>query len=100
MHNYCVSVCGEGGGQAGVGVFAWVEVCASFLLVVVFFHNVYVSENGPHCVSVFTPQGDYITTFGGKGSEEGQFQKIYGLIINDKDTIIASDLENGRLQIY
>ena len=69
---------------------------------------VYVSENGPHCVdedgphyvSVFTSQGDYITTFGGRGLEVGQFQKIYGLFINDNDSLIASDLENGGLQIY
>ena len=72
-------------------------------------NTVYVSENGQHnsvkeygqhCVSVFTSQGDYITTFGGEGSEEGHFQKIYGLHIDDNDTIFASDLNNGRLQIY
>ena len=62
--------------------------------------TVYVSENGPHCVSVFTSQGDYITTFGGEGSEEGQFKYIYGLTINNSDSIIASDRDNGRLQIY
>ena len=63
-------------------------------------NTVYVSENGPHCVSVFTSQGDYITTFGGEGSEEGQFKYIYGLSINNSDSIIASDCDNGRLQIY
>ncbi len=35
--------------------------------------TVYVSENGPHHVSVFTSQGAYITTFGGPGKKEGQF---------------------------
>ena len=63
-------------------------------------NTVYVSENGPHCVSVFTSQGDYITTFGGYGSEEGQFKDIYGLSINNSNSIIASDFNNGRLQIY
>ena len=63
-------------------------------------NTVYVSENEPHCVSVFTSQGDYITTFGGEGSEEGQFQYIYGLSINQKDSIIVSDQGNGRLQFY
>ena len=62
-------------------------------------NTVYVSENGPHCVSVFTPQGDYITTFGGGGSEEGQLGGIYGLSINN-DSIIASDCDNGRVQIH
>ena len=63
-------------------------------------NTMYVSENGPHCVSVFTSQGDYITTFGGEGSEEGQFKYIYGLSVNNSDSIIASDSDNGRLQIY
>ena len=63
-------------------------------------NTVYVSEDGPHCVSVFTSQGAYITSFGRKGSEEGQFCNIFGLLIDDKDTLIASDLNNGRLQIY
>ena len=63
-------------------------------------NTVYVSENGPDCVSVFTSQGDYITTFGGRGSEKGQFKGIYGLSINNSDSIIASDHGNGRLQIY
>ena len=63
-------------------------------------NTVYVSESGPHCVSVFTSQGDYITTFGGEGFEEGQFKYIYGLTINNSDSIIASDHDNGRLQIY
>ena len=61
---------------------------------------VYVSENGlSKCVSVFTSQGDYITSFGGEGSEEGRFQNIYGLSIN-KDLLVVSDHGNGRLQIY
>ena len=62
--------------------------------------TVYVSEDGSHCVSVFTSQGDYIATFGGEGPEEGQFRNIYGLSENHRDSIIVSDYNNGRLQIY
>ena len=63
-------------------------------------NTVYVSENGPHCVSVFTSQGDYITTFGGEGKDRGQFETIWGLAVDHDDTIFASDLGNGRLQFY
>ena len=63
-------------------------------------NTVYVSENGPHCVSVFTSQGDHITTFGGKGKDRGQFEMICGLCVDHNDTIIASDLGNGRLQFF
>ncbi len=62
--------------------------------------NVYVSENGPKYVSVFTSQGVYITTIGGQGSKEGQFNGIYGLSIDRNDSVIVSDRLNDRLQIF
>ena len=63
-------------------------------------NTVYVSENGPHSVSVFTSQGDYITSFGKQGAEEGQFSSIYGLTVDRNDSIIVSEVGNGRLQIF
>ena len=65
-------------------------------------NTVFVSEigsHGSHSVSVFTSQGDYTTTFGGEGSENGQFLNIYGLSIDKYDSIIVSDGGTGRLQI-
>ena len=63
-------------------------------------NTVYVTENGP-CVSVFTSQGIYITSFGTQGTEEGQFKQImYGLTADQNDSIIVSDEGNGRLQIF
>ncbi len=62
--------------------------------------TVYVSENGPNHVSVFTSQGAYITTFGGRGTKEGQFNGIYGLSIDRNDSVVVSDRDNGRLQIF
>ena len=63
-------------------------------------NTVYASEKGQHSVSVFTSQGDYITSFGGQGANEGQFSSIYGLSVDQSDSIIVSDRSNGRLQIY
>ena len=60
-------------------------------------NTVYVSENSPHSVSVFTSQGDYITSFGSQGANEGQ---INGLSVDQSDSIIVSDYNNGRLQIF
>ncbi|XP_064384652.1 E3 ubiquitin-protein ligase TRIM71-like [Halichondria panicea] len=62
--------------------------------------TVYVSEDGSHHVSVFTSQGAYITTFGGRGTKKGQFDLIYGLSIDRNDSIVVSDQDNGRLQIF
>ena len=63
-------------------------------------NTVYVSERDRHCVSVFTPQGEYITSFGTKGAQEGQFNYVYGLSVDQNDSIIVSDYSNGRLQIF
>ena len=62
--------------------------------------TVYVSENGPDYLSVFTSQGGYINTIGGLGSKEGQFFGIYGLSIDCNDSVIVSDCNNHRLQIF
>ena len=63
-------------------------------------NTVYVSERDRHCVSEFTSQGEYITSFGTKGAEEGQFNGVYGLSVDQNDSIIVSDYNNGRLQIF
>ena len=63
-------------------------------------NTVYVSECDRHCVSVFTAQGEYITSFGTEGAQEGQFNTVYGLSIDENDSIIVSDCNNGRLQIF
>ena len=63
-------------------------------------NTVYVSERERHCVSVFTSKGKYITSFGTKGAEEGQFNYVKGLSVDQNDSIIVSDYENGRLQIF
>ena len=63
-------------------------------------NTVYVSEDGRDCVSVFTPQGEYITAFGTKGAQEGQFNYVYGLSVDQNDSTIASDRNNDRLQIF
>ena len=62
-------------------------------------NTVFVSERERHCVSVFTPQGEYITSFGTKGAEEGQFNCVYDIWVDQNDSIIVSDRDNGRLQI-
>ena len=63
-------------------------------------NTVYVSEDDRHCVSVFTTQGEYITSFGTKGTDEGQFNEVCGLSVDQNDSIIVSDHDKGRLQIF
>ena len=62
--------------------------------------TVYVSEQFKGCISVFTAEGEYLTTFGGEGKKEGQFKLPFGLHINKNDSLLVCDINNGRIQIF
>ena len=62
--------------------------------------TVYVSERHRDCISVFTAEGEYLTTFGGKGKTEGQFDWPHGLHIDKNDSLLVCDMHNGRIQIF
>ncbi len=62
--------------------------------------TVYVSENGPHYVSVFNSQGAYVTTFGGEGSDQAKFKHIYGMAVDHNDSLVLADEGNNRLQVF
>ena len=61
---------------------------------------VYVSETKRNCISMFTTNGVFLTSFGQVGKEEGQFNRIRGLHIDSKDSLLVSDAGNDRLQIF
>ena len=62
--------------------------------------TVYVSERNSGCISVFTAEGEYLTTFGGEGEAEGQFDFPRGLHIDKNDSLLVCDTKNGRIQIF
>ena len=61
---------------------------------------VYVSEWERNNISLFTAEGKYIMSFGSSGNKEGEFDKIRGIHIDQKDTIFVSDHKNNRVQIF
>ena len=61
---------------------------------------VYISERNGGCINMFTAEGEYLTTFGGKGKAEGQFNFPRGLHIDKNDSLFVCDTENGRIQVF
>ena len=59
--------------------------------------TVYVSETNRGCISVFTAEGEYLTTF---GEAEGHFAYPGGLHIDKNDSLLVCDMHNGRIQIF
>ena len=62
--------------------------------------EVIVSEWGAHCVSVFSPSGEKILSFGKKGSGHGQFQHPRGVAVDGEGNILVMDNANNRIQKF
>ena len=62
--------------------------------------QIIVAESSGHCVSVFTPEGQKIRSFGGNGSAHGQFNSPRGVAVDRDDNIIVADVGNNRIQKF
>ena len=62
--------------------------------------EVIVAEYGGHCVSVFSPSGEKLRTFGTRGSGQGQFQYPRGIAVDGEWNILVADSENHRIQKF
>ena len=50
-----------------------------------------VAENGSHCVSIFSPTGEKLGSFGSEGSGPGQFREPRGIAVDDDGNILVTD---------
>ena len=62
--------------------------------------EVIVTECGRHCVSVFSPSGEKLRTFGSRGSCQGQFESPRGVAVDDEGNILVTDCSNHRIQKF
>ena len=61
---------------------------------------VYVTNYHGHSVSVFTTDGDYVTTFGQHGSCHGDLMHPCGVCVDKDGFVYVCDNRNDRLQIF
>jgi len=59
--------------------------------------EIIVAEYGGHCISIFSPSGEKIRTFGNKGSALGQFN---GIAVDGDGNILVVDRDNHRIQKF
>ena len=62
--------------------------------------HVYVADTGNNRVQVFDREGEYIHSFGKKGSKTGQFKSPEGIAVNSKGNVYVADSGNHRIQIF
>ena len=60
---------------------------------------VYVSDWGKHSVSVFNGEGSFVTSFGCKGMEVGQFNSPSGLAFDEDGFLYVCDLNSSLVHI-
>ncbi len=60
--------------------------------------NVFVTDAWTDRVSVFTPEGEFVRSFGASGSGEGEFRRPSGIAIDADDEILVVDTVNHRVQ--
>ena len=56
---------------------------------------VYVTDFGNHNISVFTTEGEYVTSFGEKGSNNGEFNGPCGVCTDMDGFIYVCDLNHS-----
>ena len=62
--------------------------------------EVVVIEVDRHCVSVFSPSGERIRSFGTHGSGQGQFKYPCGIAVDGEGNILVVDNNNNRIQKF
>ena len=59
-----------------------------------------VAERCGHCVSIFSPTGEKLQSFGLQGSGQGQFNGPRGVAVDDNGNILVVDQDNHRIQKF
>ena len=62
--------------------------------------EVVVTEWESDCVSVFSPSGHKLRSFGTLGSDKGQFEGPRGVVVDGEGNILVTDYGNHRIQKF
>ena len=62
--------------------------------------EVVVTDSDRHCVSVFSPSGEKLRSFGKHGCGQGEFDHPYGIAVDGEGNILVVDGRNHRIQKF
>ena len=61
----------------------------------------YVSDGyGNACIHKFAPDGEHLLSWGGPGTDPGQFEIPHGVAVDGSGRVFVCDRENSRLQLF
>lgn len=61
--------------------------------------RLYVTNMGDECIDVFTPSGEHIRRFGGKGAEKGKLEGPAFVVI-DTNLLYVTEMLNHRISVF
>ena len=59
-----------------------------------------MAELGGNCISIFSPSGEKIRTFGSRGSAQGQFNEPRGVTVDGDGNILVVDRSSHCIQKF
>ena len=62
--------------------------------------EIIVAEYSGHCISIFSPTGGKLRSFGSQGSGPGQFINPHDVTVDDDGNILVADTNNNRIQKF
>ena len=62
--------------------------------------EVVVAERDGHCISLFSPSGKKLGSFGKHGSGQGEFYEPCGLAVDGEGNVLVADRKNHRIQKF
>ena len=62
--------------------------------------RMYVSEMESNRISVLTLDGEFVGTFGGTGTEHGEFRRPTALAFDAQGLLYVSDTSNERVEVF
>src|SRR5262249_35078075 len=63
--------------------------------------NIYVADGfGNSRIAKFDKAGKFIKSWGSRGSENGQFNTIHGIVIDAQGNVYVADTGNKRIQVF
>lgn len=62
--------------------------------------DIYVADSGNGRIVHLNKNGQFVSQFGKKGKENGQFQTAHGLAIDGKGRIYVADRGNNRVEVF
>lgn len=61
--------------------------------------NVYVADSGNHRIQKFSPDGEFLSSYGRKGQGPGEFQIMGGVAVDNQGRMYVTDRSTSRLKV-